>query len=145
MLFRAAGYYLTVTSWENDADNYRTESKHYTDLTKLRNDIKLISLCTSQNNSVSPGIGNTSDNDVSEIIECFYNFVETNPGILPITLEKFENDDDPEQLMYELLDFIPNGLGLKGSEYYLVRVLEKFSIEYFPEDVICEDVTENFI
>lgn len=144
-LYRNAGYYLTATSWENDSDNYQTHSLHYTDENKLRNDIKLIQLCTSKNNRQRPGIGNTSDNDISDIIEVFYNLIKANPGIIPVSLDELEGDEDPIDLANTLISYLPMGLGLTNSDYYLVRVLQSFSVEYFAEDVFCEDLTEKFV
>lgn len=145
MLYRPAGYYLNVTTWENDGDNYRTVSAHYTSEADVRGAIEICKLFRSKNSHPNPGIGNATQNDFSEIIDGLYDFIKKNPGVLTVTAEEIEDDEgDGTLLVYRLLGSIPK-LGLVGDfDWFYTRVFERFTVEYFPEDVFCDDLTEQF-
>lgn len=140
MLVKAKGYHIVVTSWENDADYYKTESIHYADRADVEKAVKILRLFTSVNNHKHPGIGNSQHRDKSKVYTAFYNLIEANPGIIPVTLDDIEEDRVD---VYELLEHVPD-VGILSSEHYLARVVESIRVEYYPEDVYCEDLTEEF-
>jgi hypothetical protein len=140
MLSKAKGYHIVVTTWENDGDNYATESVHFADRTEAENAVKIIRMFTSRNNSKNPGIGNLQERDTSKIFEAFHKLIEENPGIIPVSIDDIEEDNISP---YDLLEFVPD-VGIGSSEYYLTRVVDKIVVEYYPEDVHCEDLTAEF-
>lgn len=140
------GYQITVVSWENDADNYKTEivsglsearTKLYVDLLKL----------------VSRGgeFGNSSDGDLWFDTPKGKRFYQKAREILLMHIKEvqshchgsfnFDSDDDIHD--YVLCNIYPDLIG--SSEYYDTRIAEKITITYIPEDIVLQDVTSQFI
>jgi hypothetical protein len=118
------GYTLTVTSWENDGDNYKTKSKT---VETSEEALKINKICkelfVSCNNGEG-GIGNSMENEEKETL---LNYIDNNP-FMTLTEDYINN------LAYELMG---------GSEYYDYRVFESCVITYSPEDVYVEEVIFN--
>ena len=112
------GYTLTVTSWENDGDNYRTESMTVETLEEAR---KIHKICTELFKSDEGGVGNSMDGESEEAIE---EYIENNPEL---NLTEGEIRD----LSYDLMG---------SSEYYDYRVCESVSVTYSPEDIYLEKI-----
>ena len=127
------GYTLSVISWENDGDNYRTKSKTYDTKEKA---VKIAKLCkelfVSCNNG-NGGIGNINEDDEEEANETILEWLENNPTF-------FENQEnlDEEGLINDIMEINYNLMG--GSEYYYSRVFQSASITYSPEDVYLEEI-----
>lgn len=134
-----AGYRITSVSWENDADNYRTivkegikeEEAHLIgDLGKLMKTRK-----SGLENCYDP-----SDEDL-EIGHKFY---------LP-TFEKYAGLFSKHDMnifrtdAYGIMEYIVDNITGSSNEDYALRVLESMKIEYFPEEVVIEDVTKKFV
>jgi hypothetical protein len=112
------GYTLTVTSWENDGDNYRTESMTVETLEEAR---RIYRVCNELFKSDEGGVGNSMDGESEEAIE---EYIENNPE-LNLTEEEIRD------LSYDLMG---------SSEYYDYRVCESVSVTYSPEDIYLEKI-----
>lgn len=136
------GYTLTVTSWENDGDNYNTLSKTVATKEEAKAWYEMMQLCKSENNQPNGVIklGNTdeiSDKQSKVIID----FIEQNDLIFQreILDEIKEEDNDVAE---ELEDwFFERAAELLGSsEYYMCRVMESCTVTYLPEDIYLEEI-----
>lgn len=144
------GYTFTVTSWEKDADNYKTNIVNVGEsLQALEATYRLLNLCRSRNDG---GIGNIYGS--SGIIECekIINFIKDPKNTLIfgdisvenlIGMEGVEYDEEEyENMLFEVfLDTAKVFLG--GSENFILRVAHSWSVTYSPEDVYC-DLVEDF-
>jgi hypothetical protein len=133
-----AGYVIKVTSWENDGDNYATAEINVETRKDAEHIVKLVKLFTSIS-STPKGIGNIyepSESDAEKVHVAFMNLHNEYPEFIHTIPENEEYIcDSYHDLIYDL--------GLSSSEYY-TRVLSKVQVLYFPEDVICEEVTDEF-
>lgn len=115
------GYTITVVSWENDGDNYRTEEKTVEtkeEAAKINFICKKLFVCCHDNES---GIGNSMDRESDDIIK---NFIKNNPQ-LNLTVD-YIND-----LAIRLMG---------GSEYYDYRICECCTTVYSSEDIYLEEI-----
>jgi hypothetical protein len=143
-----AGYRLSVTSWENDADNYHTEVKE--GLTKEQTTalVGFIKLFKSEDD-VAIGFGNLlADHDdqeyevaMTEIRKYLKPNLKSLTEVLNFRLDNFSVDDDEayNNLIYEL-----HGELFGSSEYFLFRVLDSYDVQYVPLTVELPDVTHEF-
>lgn len=133
-----AGYRITSVSWENDGDHYRTvviegvkeeEAKLIGSLGKLMQSRK-----SGLENNYEP-----SDEEYEKGHQCY----------LP-TFEKYEHLFSKHDMnlyrqdCYAIMDYIGEKITGYSTEGYALRVLESMKVEYFPEDVVIEDVTKKF-
>jgi len=135
------GYTLTVTSWENDADNYNTKSVTVESKEKAKALYDLMQLCKSKNNQPKGVIrlGNTGDSGFNkEQINLLYNFFKENPILLEEKLEDIE-EDELKDYIQDLFYRVENGL-LGSSEWYACRVMESCIVTYSPEDIYTEEI-----
>ena len=129
-----AGYRITVTSWENDADNYNTktldgltehEAGYHIDLLKL---IKG-SYCNKKN--VFGNLYEPEDSEVAAFEKAVTKVLEKHG--------KLEAEYDPLDIATDILyDYTG------GSEGYLTRVAESIVVEFVPHEIIFEDVSKQF-
>lgn len=139
-----AGYKITVESWENDADNYRTESidgiqdKEYVQFL-----VEFMQLFESHHNSKF-GIGNMYDPDEKEL--------EKYENVLKELCEKYDAGKwfkDPQYVQgfepHQYLSDIRYDLHGSSSEGFFTRVTESIVVEYTPTDIVLEDVTKQFV
>ena len=131
-----AGYRLTITTWENDGDNYQT---------KIQDgilDINLIKfyceLCQLHNSRDGSGFGNLYDPGPRQIAQYHvaidalimkYPDVEIYPG---------QTITEADELSDKCSD-----LGLMGAEFF-TRVFDSLKVEYSPVDIIVDDITDQF-
>lgn len=142
------GYRIIVNSWENDADNRKTEIVEGL----LYNEVKFYAafckLHYSRNGRGSKkGFGNILDGDSDEYTKLL-NVVEklllenkTVAGILlgdPIPNE-FETDDDVQEIHYYFHE------KLFGSSEHIARVFDSMEVQFFEWDVEGHDVTKEFV
>lgn len=136
-----AGYVVKVTSWENDGDNYATKEINVTTRKDVEHIVKLVKLFTSSSNN-SNGLGNIYDPNESEVEKIHAAFMKLHdeyPEFINTTPE--DTEDDIGDYYFDLL----YGIGLGGSGEFYTRVLSKVQVLYFPEDVLCEDATDEFV
>lgn len=144
-----AGYRLTVTTWENDADNYNTEiveglSK---ELCKL-----YVAICKAFEHSsdYDNRICNMYEPDEEEIAR--FNTAMLKIGRefeSVIRMELFDGEQLPadgsisdEDLLGVLEEDLSN-LGIHGGDFF-TRVVSAWSVEHVPADIVLTDVTEEF-
>lgn len=129
-----AGYRITVTSWENDADNYRTiskdglteaETQSYVDMLKLLKG----SYCNNKN-----VFGNLYEPRDSEI-------EQFKAAICPI-MDKHGIEYEQEYPTDVFCDIVGDFTGY--AEGYLTRVVEKIVVERVPEEIKIEEVSNQF-
>lgn len=131
------GYTLTVTSWENDGDNYNTKSKTVAteEEAKIWND--MMQLCKSKNNQ-KPGViklGNSCNFTIGQK-ELIINFIKQHHKLLIKDRDIDVNDD--EELIYYFRDLAGELLG--NSEYYACRVMEDCVITYSDIDILTKEI-----
>lgn len=133
------GYRFTFTSWENDGDNYNTIIKEGVneDNAQLLGEL-----------AYNLSMGNTG---LENVYEPSKKEKETGYAVLwPIfekhkalfdskTFEQFEKDGA------NMVAYIDSHILGSSSEGYLMRGLGDYKIEYIPEKIVIEDVTDKFI
>lgn len=141
-----AGYRITVVSWENDGDNYNTKVSEGWTKEEVAFLVPFIKVVTAH-------LGNEYDPDdeqkdeVADIVEAL---VEKNPAIhLSERLKDYfrlATEEEKEDEYYSRLDGSSELLYdfVGGSEYYWTRVCESIKVEYIPNEIILQDVTEEF-
>lgn len=140
------GYRLTVTSWENDADNYNTKSME--GLTKEEIEflvpfIKLFKSKNSHNDNTNFGNMYSPDEDeIEQANEAVRKLVSKHDVVNFSFGDYFSALDGEDDEHSAWSDFLYN-LGLSGGEYF-TRVLSSYKIEYIPEELKIQDVTKEF-
>jgi hypothetical protein len=128
------GYRITVTSWENDADNYNTLSRDGLDQKEVECYVEMLKLLKGSYCNDKKVFGNLyepRDHEVAEF-EAAIRPIMDKHGI------KYD-DDYPADTFCDLVgEFTGYGEG------YMTRVVESLVVEYVPEDIIIEDVSKNF-
>lgn len=124
-----AGYRVSVTTWENDGDNYKTEiidgvsEKHIPFIVELCNLLK------------RDKFGNMSDHEsTDELMIALNSLIEKHP-------ERPDYCDSAEETYKGLMW----KLGLTPSGYYATTVFDSIKIEYIPAPIEIENVTDRFI
>lgn len=125
------GYTLTIISWENDGDNYRTKSKTVQTREEAEKLFKICSTVFKSCNNNNGGVGNSMNGRADYVI---INFVEENPEMFSELIDMKEDSiiEYFNDIGYELMG---------GSEYYNFRVCESCSVTYSPEDVYLQEIT----
>lgn len=133
-----SGYRITVVSWENDADNYRTCTRDGLLKEEAQQVVEFLKLIAGSYNR------HQTDNKV------FGNLYEPRDGVR----EEFENAVRKLMAKYDIevneewpLDyFLDEVCEYTGwSEGYLTRVVDKITVEYVPQEIVIEDVTKEFV
>ena len=126
------GFTLSVTSWENDGDNYATEQ-----LTFESKDLSIAvarlcrDLFKSKNNSATKGIGNSGNsNSVHNVI---VDYMKAHPELYELIENPSESD-----LVEVCMNYNYRLMG--SSEYYYSRVFESASLTYSPEDIYLQTI-----
>jgi hypothetical protein len=127
-----SGYRITVTSWENDGDNYATESKDGLTHDRVRYHCDLLQLISGSNCNDKTVFGNMYEPDDDEI-ELFREAVDK-----VIATHEIAGDDSFDSA----LDIINEYTG-SGDQY--TRVAEEIVVEFIPTRIDIEDVTKEFI
>jgi hypothetical protein len=126
------GYTLRVTSWENDADHYRTIDYWEPDKEKAKVLVKMCrELFPSRNSRVKGAIGN------GDIDERAYDWMKANGQVLIPEDDDINDEDD----LHDLVADIAGDL-MGYSEWYGVRVCEKVEILYSDTNVYVEELEE---
>ena len=129
------GYTLTVTSWENDGDNYNTNSITVSKEEKAKAYWNMMKLCTPKNRSEDVKLGNTYGYFSEKQEKLIVKFLKANP----ILLEGNDIENaDMDQLVSWFMEISSELLG--NSENYSCRVMESCVITYSPEDVYIEEI-----
>lgn len=147
-----AGYRVTVESWENDADNYRTKIKEGLTQQQVTFVVEVLShMKSSSNGGKERGMwGNMYDpkqDDRDAFGAFFFEIVQRHApvsyelmGWEDEDIEAFKDGDD--DLPYVMLEFITE---FTGSSEFFTRVVSKIVVELIPMDIEIEDVTNQFV
>ena len=146
------GYRVTLTTWENDGDNYK--HKEFGDdglLTEIgiRYILHMLQLFSAQRRSNSPNIGNEEFDRLFIHLEKFVNHhndfaKHNNQADLPIYDAWTDDDSENPEALAALEKFIYTYVGCWADGEY-VRVFESAKVHYVPKTlVIMRDVTDDF-
>lgn len=128
------GCRLTVTTWENDADNYNTKILQGLTLEHAR---FLFALAKGfMRESDIANLFDPSEDEIAKVANFARQLFKEFPDKL--NTEGLEDDD----LADAIHDFMYD-LGISGTDFYS-RVVDKILVEYVPEDVYFDEVTELF-
>ena len=121
------GYTLSVTSWENDADNYQTHSETFETKEIALRVLEACQMCRSKHNNPQGvfGLGNMLDEPLDGGQEDM--IVDY---ITKYNITSEYDEDDLEDLAMDLT----HGL-LGSSEYYKFRVFESAELFYSNTDI----------
>jgi len=129
---RPAGYMLEITSWENDADNYKTVPIYGLEL----DDVKFLVKFFSHFKSCSRNPDNFGNSDVNEetnarIMQVFKEtFIECPPSSYDIFADFKETIDEEYDIQDIVYDII--GTWYEGEMY---RVADSFNVFYVPAEI----------
>ena len=129
-----SGYRITVTSWENDADNYRTETIDGLDEHEVRFHVDLLKLIMGSRCNDKTVFGNMYEPRDSEV-DLFEEAVTK-------VLTKHDELDSKYHARDIAMDIIGDYTGY--SEGFFTRVAESIVVEYVPQEIIIEDVSSKF-
>ncbi len=154
-----SGYRLTVTSWENDADNYKTVVTEGNSAEYTRYVVAMLTIAKDHGNMYEP-----SDRELNNLAmvvrEVFVKCLKTIPGLAELLIErleleakdidefgKLEFDFDENDDLDPITDFYTELAGqfLGYSEGYWLRQLESIKVEFVSHDIDLEDVTAEFV
>lgn len=127
-VLRKRGHYVSVLSWENDADEYNTKAKHLFGLEEAKLLVEFVKLFKSKHDG---GIGNLIEwfeDEIEEANEKLVEFFQHYPTFGE-TFNVTPSIDGVSSLLYDL--------GLR-NENFATRVAEKVEIQYVPEDHLYE-------
>lgn len=143
-----AGYRVTITSWENDGDNYNTkilegltvqQAKFYVDFAKLFT-----------KSGWEGGIGNLYEPNDQEIAKAYAQIeplaIKHNAAIYSLNIfdadiltSAIDEGDAGEMLMELAYD-----IGLSCGEFW-TRFCEEIKVEFVPREITFQDVTGDFV
>ena len=150
VVVQESGYRISVTSWENDADNYNFKSITLENADDARVVVALCKLLNPRYDTPQQTFGNMYEPSESDIQD-FEAAIAQIPGIneyLKAVFSWYEESVEEYDIGAKYADAVLDiyyDLGLSGSEYYYTRVCEKVEVHYFEEPVYAADVTAEFI
>lgn len=154
------GYTVSVTSWENDGDNYKTKSMVIESEDETKAVVEMCKTIFKSCNNGDGGIGNMcegGEEGAKLIIVDFMikhpilidkSFLEENSELKNLINLKDEEaieeaiEDLDDSILEELVDTCMhyNNQLMGGSEYYYSRVCEKVDVTYSDIDVFSQEV-----
>jgi len=143
------GYTITVTSWENDGDNYRTKSMTVESEDEAKAITEMCKTLFKSCNNRGCGIGNMMDDEADQAKEVIAEFMINHPVLIKEFLEEnpglidgLDVEDIDETSLDRLADICMkyNNSLMGGSECYYSRVCEKVEVTYSDKDVFLEEV-----
>jgi len=126
------GYTITVTSWENDGDNYNTLSLVEENKDKAKAIVEMCKTIFRSCNNGDGGIGNMSEDDESSAAEVIIPFMKRHP----ILYDNKELTD--KELVNLCMKYNRELMGY--SEWYYSRVFESCVVTYSDSDILTEEV-----
>jgi hypothetical protein len=145
-----AGYRLTVTTWENDGDNYNTEIKEGLEKAEvyfLTDILKLFDRSSWNGPSDFGNMYEPSDDEIYRLAVAIRSVAVKHEEWVKANAEWLldeipEDEDGRPEYMDGAYDFLYD-LGIGSGEFY-TRVCESFKVEYTPNDIQLQDVTAEF-
>ena len=131
------GYTISVTSWENDADNYQTHEFNTKDIIEVMAVVRLAKLHTSYHSS--DGVGNSSCSSV--VPDRIINFMKENLILMKKSGIALENcsEEDRNEIMIETFNEISWEI-MGSSEDYDYRVYSKHDVIFSKEDIFVDKI-----
>ena len=136
-----AGYRLSVVSWENDGDNYRTEVLEGLTAEQVKFYVAVCKLFYSENGysrNDKTCFGNMYEPSEAELQEAYAavkQVAESFRGL--VATEELDNAiEDPLDFIAKFISYSPD---------YTTRVFESCKVEYTPCAIILQDVTADFL
>lgn len=138
-LFKSAGWHVTVVSWENDADNYKTESKCFETQDQASFVVDLLKNFSSNHSSKFDEnfLGNCQffrDGMYEKYKQAVTAFIQQLSMRYNVPEEWSDYGYVDECIIYELV-----GQWMDGE---CMRVVEKIRLDYIPEDIYVENIVE---
>ncbi len=137
-----AGYRITITSWENDADNYNTKVMEGQTELDVKFWVDVCKMFRSKNRDKN-AFGNMYDPSESEI-EKFGTAAFALFQRHPEWVKSADFSTIDVEHAGEYLHEVAYDVALTGGEFY-TRVFDTIKIEYIPQQIELEDVTSKFI
>lgn len=144
-----AGYRLTVTTWENDADNYATVVQEGLEHADVALKVGLLKLFKSKNNGKGHGnLYEPSSREIDACAEAVYKTACKHPGEIARLSKNWVDDWDSEggsagiwnclsqDVLYELQ--------VTGAGEFYTRVVDTVKVEFLPNPIELHDVTSEF-
>jgi len=131
------GYMLSVVSWENDGDNYRTKTFSGLSKEEVLFYKKILPFFNSRNDPESKGLGNMIDERyddaaIIEVGEKIFNIAVDLKVSNIIYIDEIDVNDDDQ--MIQLTSDLGHEL-MGASDFYVFRVFESASVAYIAEDI----------
>jgi hypothetical protein len=138
-----AGYRVTVTSWENDADNYKDTIHEGLSKERVEYILELCNLFKSGSNNGGKTFGNMHESTplsrVAKAEQAVRAVLEKYRAVLnECELENLECEEGDMEVCEVVNEFIDS------SEYYFFRVYDIAKVEHIPHQIVMEDVTGDF-
>lgn len=138
-----AGYQLHITSWENDGDNYKTQTLSGI---ATREDVKFLLAIANLFIRSSSSWGNTDVEDgviASRVKELLVEHNNITGEMRTNWEERTTVDEEYDEYQLHIEDLI-GGLGGLGGNWYcnLRRVVERVEVYYLP--FVIRDISEEF-
>lgn len=133
-----AGYRLTVTSWENDGDNYNTKIKEGLTLEQCRYYVDLCKLLKSQSRGGCGNMFEPSEGERKKLAVALQKLAKKHGK----EATELDNLDDRDLVCDQMLDVLYD-LGLSCGEFY-TRVCDTYKVEHIAQPIELEDVTAQF-
>lgn len=132
------GYRLAITTWENDADNYRTEELFGLSEADVHFFVALAKRFNSKNGYLNPGVGN-QDLDSEIIQEIIDEVLEEHPTTSSY-VRSWNKETCAHSKIYEILSHPVE------YDWGFVRVFERFEVNFIPEVISYDfpDLSEQF-
>lgn len=137
-----AGYRLTVTSWENDADNYATKVIDGLTFERARICAAYCELFNSDDavrNAYEP-----DDDEIATIDERVASVARADAGFIAHVFDAIGEDATDEQIRDYVFETIISEMGLCWRSDFYTRVCDSWRIEYVEQDINIPDVTDKF-
>lgn len=143
-----AGYRVTISSWENDADNYKDVIIEGLSKERVEFVIKLCKLFRSKN-QVPGCFGNmyeASEPEMAPAIAAVLSLMNEHRAALDEGELSILTDDDLKEDEYELAYTVQEMVSgfLSSSEGTTFRVFDGAKVELIPHEITLEDVSAQF-
>jgi len=127
------GFRLVVDSWENDADEPRTESMDFVNKEEALAVRDMAQEIFVSCNNGDGGIGNSQDNE--DLEATIINYITQNPKLAEINSVDVE---DFEEVVEMVMEYNVSLMG--SSEWYGSRVYDRSSLYEIPDEMVLKEI-----
>ena len=128
-----AGYRVSVTSWENDGDNYNTKTIEGLESNQVS---MIVAVCQLMKSGLYGNLYEPSPARIEAFRKELWKIALTFPDAFHANFIEDEIVDEAWELIAEL--------GLTGGDFYS-RVFERIKIEHIKKPIKIADVTDEFL